>query len=134
MRAITVLFGRLLSKEGMAAIQDYLDHEREADYNKWQSPALFLSPHSNPHGFRDNPADNGRLNTKAINNIWSEVCKVAEVSERTPHSARHGMGVYLANKKGIAAAGRQLQHENKIYTIEYSRVTNQELQEALDER
>ena len=123
-----------ISKEGMAAIQDYLDHERSTDDDKWQSPALFLSPHSNPHGFRKNPADNGRLNTKTINNIWKEVCKVAGVSDRTPHSARHGMGVFLTNKKGLSAAGRQLQHSNNTYTLEYARVTNQELQDALDER
>ena len=44
------------------------------------------------------------------------------------------MGVFLTQKKGLSAAGRQLQHSNNIYTLEYARVTNQELQEALDER
>ncbi len=88
-----------ISKEGVRAIQDYLEHEREADNEKWQSPALFLSPSSNPHGFRKNPADNGRLSTRSINEIWNEVCKVAGVNGRTPHCARHGMGKYLTEKK-----------------------------------
>ena len=38
------------------------------------------------------------------------------------------------NKKGLSAAGRQLQYSNNTYMLEYARVTNKELQEVLDER
>ncbi len=123
-----------ISKDGLQAIQDYINHERQNDNEKWQAPALFLSHASNPHGFRENPADNGRLNVKSVNEVWNSACSFAGITDRTPHSARHGMGVYLTTKKGLAAAGRQLQHSNNTYTLEYARVTNQELQDALDER
>jgi len=36
--------------------------ERAADYKKWKSPALFLSPATNAHG-------NGRLNPRVINTV-----------------------------------------------------------------
>jgi len=32
-----------ISKEGLDAIRDYVKHEREADNERWQSPALFLA-------------------------------------------------------------------------------------------
>jgi len=49
-----------ISKEGILAIQDYVDNERGADNDKWQSPALFLSIGTNSYG-------NGRLTVRVIN-------------------------------------------------------------------
>jgi hypothetical protein len=37
--------------------------ERAADFKKWKSPALFLSPETNAHG-------DGRLNPKVINTVY----------------------------------------------------------------
>ena len=50
----------------------YLEKERTQDHKRWRSPALFLSPATNPHG-------DGRLNPKIVNTAWNEVCKIAGV-------------------------------------------------------
>jgi site-specific recombinase XerD len=34
-----------ISREGIDAIRDYLEHERAGDFDKWKIPALFLSAH-----------------------------------------------------------------------------------------
>ena len=117
-----------INKEGLAAIRDYIENEREADFEKWQSPALFLSPFTNPNG-------NGRLTVKVINDVWNDICKVAGIEGKTPHSARHAMGRYIIEKTGnVAAVQRQLGHKNAAYSMQYSRITDEELNLVLDER
>ena len=117
-----------INKEGIAAIRDYLQNEREADFEKWQSPALFLSPCTNPNG-------NGRLTVKVINDVWNEICRVAGIEGKTPHSARHAMGRYIIEKTGnVAAVQRQLGHKNAAYSMQYSRITDEELNGVLEER
>ena len=117
-----------INKEGLAAIRDYIENEREADFEKWQSPALFLSPRTNPNG-------NGRLTVKVVNDVWNDVCKVAGIEGRTPHSARHAMGRYIIEKTGnVAAVQRQLGHKNAAYSMQYSRITDEELNGILDGR
>jgi len=118
-----------ISKQGLAAINDYLEQERGQDQEKWQSHALFLSPISNPHG-------DGRLTPKVINTIWNQVRDFAGVDkDKTPHSARHGMGVFIMEKTGnVAAVQRQLGHKNASFSLQYSRITNDELKKILDER
>jgi integrase len=74
-----------ISSEGLAAIADYIERERNEDFLKWQSPALFLSARTTAHG-------NGRLNPRVVNTIWNEICKQAGMESRTPHDARHAMG------------------------------------------
>ncbi len=60
---------------------------------------------------------------------------MAGVTGRTPHCARHAMGVHLMKKFGnVAAVQRQLGHKNAAYSMQYTRVTSKELQEALDDR
>jgi integrase len=98
------------------------------DDEKWNSPAVFLSPCTNPHG-------NGRLTVKVINQIWDDVCKVADVKGKTPHSARHAMGRYIIEKTGnVAAVQRQLGHKNAAYSLQYARITDEELNVVLDGR
>lgn len=118
-----------ISRQGIDAIKEYLEQEREQDEEKWQSTALFLSPCTNPHG-------NGRLSPKVINTVWNQVRDFAEVAkDKTPHSARHGMGVFIMEKTGNAAAvQRQLGHKNASFSLQYSRITNDELSRILDER
>ena len=117
-----------ISSEGLAAIKDYVEKERAEDFKKWRSPALFLSAATNAHG-------NGRLNVKMINTVWNEVCELAGAGDHTPHAARHAMGRHLIDKPGnIAAVQRQLGHTNAAYSIQYARVTDQELADALDDR
>ena len=118
-----------ISRQGLAAITDYLKEEREQDQEKWQGHALFLSPASNPHG-------DGRLTPKVINTVWNQVRDFAGVDkDKTPHSARHGMGVFIMEKTGnVAAVQRQLGHKNASFSLQYSRITNDELKRILDER
>jgi integrase len=117
-----------ISREGVAAILDYIQKERSIDDEKWNSPAVFLSPCTNPHG-------NGRLTVKVINQIWDDVCKVADVKGKTPHSARHAMGRYIMEKTGnVAAVQRQLGHKNAAYSLQYARITDEELNVVLDGR
>ena len=117
-----------INKEGLAAIRDYIEKEREKDYDKWHSPALFLSPCTNPNG-------SGRLTVKVINDVWNDVCRTASIEGRTPHSARHAMGRYIIEKTGnVAAVQRQLGHKNAAYSMQYSRISDTELNEILDQR
>jgi integrase len=60
------------------------------------SPALFL-----PAGPVANSS--GRLSPALINRLWNEVSLLARVKGRTPHSARHALGVHLVKKTGNPA-------------------------------
>lgn len=120
--------GYQISREGLEAVRAYLEHEREKDNDKWKSESLFLSATENAHG-------NGRLNTRMINTIWNQVCEAAEVEGRTPHSARHSMGRHIMEKTGnVAAIQRQLGHKNATYSLQYARITEKELDAALNDR
>jgi len=117
-----------VSKEGLEAVRDYVERERPADAEQWRSPALFLSAYSNPRAGE-------RMNARSVNVIWDEVCKLAGVEDRTPHSARHAMGKHIIEKTGnIAAVQRQLGHKNAVYSMQYARITKQELLDVIDDR
>lgn len=117
-----------ISNEGLQAIQDYIGQERPQDDAKWRSLALFLSPFTNPHG-------NGRLSAQVINDVWNEVLEIAGVENKTPHSARHAMGKHIMEKTGnVAAVQRQLGHKNAVYSMQYSRITAEELGEVINDR
>jgi site-specific recombinase XerD len=117
-----------ISREGVQAVQDYLAHERPADATHWRSPALFLAAATVPRS-------TGRLAAGAVNAIWNVVCQVAQVQGRTPHSARHAMGKHIIAKTGnIAAVQKQLGHRQPAYSMQYARITAEELGQVLDER
>lgn len=117
-----------ISREGLQAIRDYINEERLVDNNKWGSPALFLTPLTNPHG-------DGRLSVQIVNDVWNEVACLADVKGKTPHSARHAMGKHIMEKTGnIAAVQRQLGHKNAVYSMQYSRITEEELHEVINDR
>jgi integrase len=117
-----------ISREGLTAIQEYVTHERPLDAAHWRSPALFL-PASTVH------RSSGRLAVLAVNDIWNAVCRLANVQGRTPHSARHAMGKHLIAKTGnIAAVQKQLGHKQPAYSMQYARITAEELERVLDER
>ena len=118
-----------ISREGARAVRDYLGKERGNDAEMFpQSAALFL------------PADTvanstGRLTVKVINTVWNEACRWANVKGKTPHSARHAMGRHIMEKrKNVAAVQRQLGHKNAAYSLQYARITDEELQDTLDDR
>ena len=67
--------------------------------------------------------------------MWNDVCKAGGIEGRTPHSARHAMGRYIIEKTGnVAAVQRQLGHKNAAYSMQYSRITDEELNVILDGR
>jgi site-specific recombinase XerD len=117
-----------ISNEGLQAIRDYVERERPQDDEKWGSPALFLSALTNPHG-------TGRLTPQVINDVWNEVLEIAGVENKTPHSARHAMGKHIMEKTGnVAAVQRQLGHKNAVYSMQYSRITADELRDVINSR
>ncbi len=120
----------LVSKEGIKAIRDYIDHERGEDACVHSaSPALFLPASTIVNSVV------GRLTPSVINTVWNEACKFAHIKNRTPHSARHAMGVHLVKKTGNPrTAQRQLGHRNPSTTMQYMQFTHEEMREALDER
>lgn len=123
-----VLHRYQISKEGLDAIRDYVKHEREGDYELWQSPALFLAAGTVAKA-------NGRLTERMINHVWASVAEIAGVSGRTPHSARHAMGRHLIEKTGnIASVQRQLGHKNAAYSMQYARITAEELTSVIEDR
>jgi site-specific recombinase XerD len=71
----------------MNAVRDYLDQERAQDTERWDSSALFLPAASVAQS-------DGRLTPTTINLVWNEVCQLAGITGKTPHSARHAMGVH----------------------------------------
>ena len=117
-----------ISREGLQAIEEYLEHERPFDAEQVDSPALFLPAANNAKAA-------SRLQPKVVNRVWNEVREIAGVEAKTPHSGRHGMGRHLIEKtKNIAVVQRQLGHKNPAYSMQYMRITSNELQKALDGR
>jgi integrase len=118
-----------ISRDGLQAISDYLEHERKQDKkHSVDAPALFLPAASVANS-------DGRLTPLVINDVWAEVCKAADVQNRTPHSARHAMRRYIIEKTGdVAAVQQQLGHKNAAYSLQYTRITSEELGELLDGR
>lgn len=118
-----------ISSEGLQAIRDYLARERPQDFDYFQSAALFLPANTVRNS-------DGRLKPRQINDIWNPVCEAAGVEKgKTPHAARHAMGKHIMEKTGnVAAVQRQLGHKNAAYSMQYARITDAELQKALDER
>jgi site-specific recombinase XerD len=117
-----------ISNEGIEALRKYIELERPEDDSKWQSPYLFLAANNSPRG-------KGSLGEKTVNSVWDDVCELAGVEGRTPHSARHGMGKHVMDKTGnIAAVQRQLGHKTAKYSASYARITGEELQDVLNDR
>ncbi|HFC47215.1 MAG TPA: hypothetical protein ENJ63_04960 [Dissulfuribacter thermophilus] len=68
-------------------------------------------------------------------NQWNDMCREAGVHGKTPHSARHAMGKWIMEKTGnVAAVQKQLGHKNAVYSMEYARITGDELLQVLDGR
>ncbi len=117
-----------ISSEGLDAIRDYIVEERDQDFEISGSRTLFLASAGNSQG-------KGKLHPNAANNIWREVCQVAGVQGKTPHSARHAMGRHIMEKTGnVAAIQRQLGHKNAVYSMQYARISAEELNKVLEDR
>ncbi len=77
----------------------------------------------------------GRLSVRSINTNWNEVCSVAGVEGKTPHSARHAMGRHIIEKTGnVSAVQRQLGHKNAAYSLQYTSITAEEIDGVLNDR
>lgn len=123
-----VTHGYHISQEGLDAVLKYVEIERPADAAHWNSPLLFLSAQENPHG-------RGALSPWMVNQVWNEIATTAGVTGRTPHSARHAMGRHVMDKTGnVAAVQRQLGHRNAAYSLQYARITAEEMRSVLDDR
>ena len=119
----------LIVAVGLEIERALTEEERAQDAEVHTSPALFL-----PAATVTN-SPTGRLAPTVINTIWNEVCKLANLKGKTPHSARHAMGRHLMKKTGNAAAvQRQLGHSHVAFSLQYARITDEELQRLLDER
>lgn len=118
-----------ISIEGINAIQDYIKNERHKDIDKKKTANLFLTAAESSKG-------SGKIkDPKAINLIWNEVCQIAKIKGKSPHSARHAMGKHIIEKTGnIAAVQRQLGHKNVAYSVQYARISSEELQNVLNDR
>lgn len=117
-----------ISREGAQAITDYLARECGHDDAVLQSSALFL-PASNI------ALSGPRLAPHAVNKIWNEVLDLDGIERRTPHSARHAVGLHIIAKTGnLAAVQRQLGHKRLDYSAQYARITAEELQDVMDGR
>lgn len=117
-----------ISREGIAAILDYVEKERRQDTEHFNAPELFLAAQSSRN-------QRGRMHPNAVNEIWNQVSVSAGVVGKSPHSARHAMGRFLIEQTGnVEAVQRQLGHRNAAYSLQYSRITEDELGAALDER
>jgi site-specific recombinase XerD len=61
--------------------------------------------------------------------------KRLESREGRRHSARHAMGKHIIERTGnIAAVQRQLGHKDAVYSMQYARITKQELLDVIDDR
>lgn len=110
------------------ARQVYIDRERPRDAERWQSPTLFLSANTNLHS-------DGRLTSQVVNDVWYQIAAAAGIEGRTPHRARHAMGRLLVERTGkVAAVQRQLGHRNATYSMQYARLTAEELQATIEDR
>ncbi len=120
--------GYKINRQGLDAIKDYLGKEREGDNEKWKSPALFLPA-------KEIATANGRFSPRSVSAIWKNTCVLAQVKGRSTHSARHAMGKHIMEKTGnVAAVQRQFGHKNAVYSMQYSRISDQELEDVLDDR
>jgi integrase len=71
---------------------------------------------------------------REVRNLYG-VCKLAGVEGKTPHSVRHAMGKHGIERTGnVAAVQRQLGHRNATYSMQYARITGEELREVIDDR
>ena len=123
-----VSHGYHISQEGLDAVLKYVEMERPEDAAHFGSPLLFLSARENPHG-------RGALSPWTVNQVWNEIASTAGVVGRTPHSARHAMGRHVMEKTGnVAAVQRQLGHRNPAYSLQYARITAEEMRSVLDDR
>ena len=75
------------------------------------------------------------MKLSVINADWNDICELAEAGYHPSNDARHAMGNYLIiEKNNIAAVQRQLGYNIPTYSMQYARITDQELSDVLDDR
>ena len=118
-----------ITKAGLRAIADYLKHERPRDAESWGSPLLFLPA-------KQKTQSSGRLTPLNVNVIWNQIARLAQLPKgRTPHSARHAVGVDIMKKtKNPKAVAAQLNHVSVTSSLSYMGVSKNELREIMESR
>lgn len=97
-----------IRREALAAIRDYLEHERCEDETRWASPALFLTAATNTKG-------DGRLSVRSLNHIWNDVAKAAGLTGKTPHAARHGQAHHAQHRESRRRAAPARAPQRRLY-------------------
>lgn len=101
--------------------------QKEVNEEKRRSSALFLRAGTIEKG-------GGRLTERMINHVWDDLAELAGVAGKTPHSTRHAMERHVIEKtRNIAPAQRHLGHKNAAYSMQYSPITDDELNAVLNE-
>ena len=118
-----------ISQQGLDAIDDYVEHERDDDNQTGLSPILFLPARE----IRSNRT--GRLSPRSISTVWSKRCEAAGVAGCGCHAARHAVGLHIIEKTGNpAAVQRQLGHRHPSTSLLYCRIRAEDLRALMDER
>jgi integrase len=109
-------------------VQDCVAHGRAADAEVLPPPALLLPA-------ADNARSSGRLSPVAVNVAWNGGAAKTDVAGKSPHAARHAMGRHVVQKTGsVAAVQRQLGHRNASCAMQCVRVSEEELDDAVNDR
>lgn len=117
-----------ISEQRFKAIENYIKLERPFDAEYYTSPILFLAAHNTKN-------QSGAILPRQINRIWDEVWKRARIEGKTPHSAKHAMGMHIQENTGNSeAVQKQLGHKNVAYSLGYARITDSEMEKVLENR
>ncbi len=116
-----------ISREALAAIEDYEQHERVLDAPHFpNSDALFL-----PASTRTNSS--GQLSPRMLNYIYDRIAAFAGVVGHRLHDTRHTTAKELLDKTNNPKLAQvQLGHDNIATTLEYLEPTLAELEEAVN--
>jgi site-specific recombinase XerD len=75
--------------------------------------------------------------------IFSELCRIEDsipiaissYAGADANAARHAMGKHIIEKTGnVTAVQRQLGHKNAVYSMQYARISDKELEDVLEQR
>jgi site-specific recombinase XerD len=114
-----------IHKDHVPALRDYMEKERLADSVRWGESNAFFLPASTVAN------SSGRLTAVVVNQVWKAVCEQAGVMGKTPHCARHAVGLHFAKQEnGIAKVQRQLGHKNPASSVCYARPTERDIEEG----
>ena len=126
----------LLSKKTVEALQTYLQQEREADQQTFDTAtSLFL-----PAGSRQRSNSEGRLSLRSINNIIAKLETEANAHlapdkqfRVQPHTLRHTHAYHLLESgRDLAYIQKRLGHQSMQFLVRYTQMPEAQEAEMLD--